>query len=150
GDHLAQTNLCFFHAMANMQLGDGTSERQSFAQLNKQCLDKITAPPRPDVAFYAVPHGGLTARPFEAMKSMVAGAQNSIKVAIHRLTTRAVTELFSGRSTQGLDVAFVFDDDTFRTSKCNGGPALDVAVHDVNAYFTLRSADVDVSFVETN
>ena len=149
-DHLAQTYICFFRAMKQVAQGDGNVERESFATINKDCQDKITGAPREDLKFYAVPHGNLTARPQDAVKTLIAGAQQSIKIAIHRLTTMAIVGPLAERAKNGLPVTILYDDDTLRMSKCDGGPALDIGADDANGLKKLIEAGVTVKFLQSN
>lgn len=149
-DNVAQENVCYMFAMQTMKIGQGIDERADMAKINKQCRDGIQGPRREDVVFYPVPHGGLTPQPMQAMKKMMDGAESSIKVAIHRMTTAAIFNPLATKAKQGKKVSVLFDDDTLRMGKCNGGAALDVGAHDVNAARELAKAGADVTFVETN
>jgi hypothetical protein len=150
GDYLAQDQLCFFKAMETMEIGTGVDERASFAKINSECRQQITATPRTDVRFMAVPHGNLTPKPFDAMKQMISGAQQSVKVAIHRLTMGGIAKSLAQKAQQGRDVKVLFDDDTFRAGQCNGGAAMDVGAYDTQSMRTIRDGGGKIGLVATN
>lgn len=149
-DYLAQEQLCFFKAIDTMQLGDPTSERQSFVSINNTCRQAITAAPRSDIRFMAVPHGNATPVPYAAMQEILSGAQQSIKVAIHRLTTGGIAKKLAQKAQQGVDVNVLFDDDTFRVGQCDGGAAMDVAAFDTQSLRTIRAGGGKIGLVGTN
>lgn len=150
-EYLAQENLCFFHALRTMQNGgDATGDRTDFAAKNKACLAGIKTPFRKNIVFYPVPHAKLTRQIYPEVKKALDGAQSEIKVVIHRLTTGNMYGPLKDAKMRGVDVKLIEDDDTLRTGKCNGGPALDQGAQDVLASRTLRDAGVPVTFLETN
>jgi hypothetical protein len=150
-NRLAQENLCFFTAIGKMPLTtDPRSDRKKFAQIFGSCRAQIADPIREDVVFYPVPHANQLGNPGKTLQTLIRDAKSSVKVAIHRMTTNSVVAPLIQKAKQGKKVSVLFDDDTFRQSKCNGGAAMDVAVHDVRSYFDLRDGGVNVKFVGTN
>lgn len=142
--YLAQQNLCTFKAFSVK------NDRRTFANTYRDCIRKIQSRPRSDIRYFAVPSTRLK-KPYTTLKEMILSAESEILIAIHRLTTGKVyKDLFLKKAFEpGVDVKIIFDDDTLRTGKVNGGPAHDVAKHDVIAYRTLRR-DTQITFMETN
>lgn len=150
-EYLAQENLCFFHALRTMQnAGDATADRTDFARKNDACVRGITIPFRSDIVFYPVPHARIGRQIYPQVKKMIDEAQHEIKVVIHRLTTGGVYGPLKDAKVRGVDVKVINDDDTLRTGKCDGGPAMDQSGADVQANRTLVAAGVPVSYLETN
>ncbi|MGE0173082.1 MAG: phospholipase D-like domain-containing protein [Oligoflexales bacterium] len=150
-NRLAKENLCFFKALGQMpQTSNPDSDRTKFAQIFVGCRNQIADPARQDIVFYPVPHANISDNPGKTLQKLIRNAQTSVKVAIHRMTTSSVVSPLVQQAQQGRKVTVLFDDDTFRMSKCDGGSALDVAAHDVRSYFDLRDGSVEVKFVGTN
>lgn len=140
---IAQQNVCVFRAFTEK------NDRRVFAKAYRECIKKIKAPKRKDIEFYAVPSSRI-AKPYTAMTNMINNADSEVLVAIHRLTTGKIYRtLFRDAAYRGVDVKIIFDDDTLRSSKVNGGHAHDVGRHDVLAYRTLRR-DAQIYFMQTN
>lgn len=152
-ERLAQENLCFFWAMEQMkaenQSGD-KDQRPQLAQAFKQCRNKIKKPNRNELVFLPVPHDKVLAEPADYIYGMTSKAKKQLKVAAHRLTTASIYNPFIKAQDRDVDVHVLFDDDTLRSSKCQGGGAFDVGVFDVQALRALDKGKVKVSFIPTN
>ena len=149
-EYLVQQNLCFFNAIANMQLGDANAERLSFATLNKACVAGIQAPVRDDIKFFPVPHFNQTTPIYPQLKAAIDGATANIKVAADRMTTSRVYGPLDDAKGRGVDVNVILDDDTLRTGKCDGGSEIDQNATDVQAMRTMKAKGIGLSFLETN
>jgi hypothetical protein len=140
-NHLAQSNLCFFK---------GLESEQDFAQIYKSCRDAIESAPSESIEFIAVPHGRINPRPYTALRSLARGAQESIRVAAHRMTLSELMEIYVTKAAAGVDVQIVYDDDTLRASVRDGGEILSMDASDVQSYWKVRDGGIQTSFVETN
>lgn len=149
-EYLVQQNLCFFYAIGHMQPGDPSAERQSFAQVNHDCVQGIQVPMREDIKFFPVPHGGVNPQIFPVLKAAMDGAQTEIKVAADRMTTSQVYRPLTDAKVRGLNVSVILDDDTLRTGKCNGGSQIDQNGTDVQAMRNMKSKGLALTFMETN
>lgn len=149
-DYVAQANVCMFAA-----LRDSNNVRTEFTKMYESCRSSIQAKPTNELEFYVVPSSmSKSPRPYEAMKNLVLGANKSLHVAIHRLTTAKIyKDLFRTSAYRGVQFKLIMDDDALRKSKVNGGDAGDVGKDDIVAFRTLRSVIGQngnaISFMET-
>lgn len=149
--HLAQQNMCFFYAMDRMSTGsDPNTERESFSQEYAACQNAIAEPAEPAIEFYPVPHAKRYQQAYKALRTMLDEAKTSIKVGVHRLSTNSVAKPLLARRAAGIEVTALFDDDTLRTGKCNGGTAMPMSANEVAIYRTLRDSGMDVRMMQTN
>ena len=155
-DYIAQQNVCAFQAYSVGQgldeAGESVDDRNSFSREYYRCVKatekKMKIKPRKDISFYLVPSNKMP-KPYTAMGKVVRGAKKEVLMAIHRLGTSYVSKKLL-KSVSGLvDVKIIFDDDTLRVGKKQGGPAFDVGPNDVLNYRALRNCS-DVYFMETN
>lgn len=142
---MAQKNLCFFKGIENMQNND----RDSYAAIYKDCREKIQAPQNNDIVFYPNPHGGINPEPYRDMLDLIKGANQSIKIGIHRFTSTGMFKALADKAAT-IPVDIIMDDDTLRTGVKSGGAALDVGANDVQAYRAVRDGGAKVTFMETN
>lgn len=156
-NRLAQENLCYLHALENSSPGQSADERITFAKVNKECLDNISAPLIPAVQFVPVPHGELTEQPADILAKIIKNAKSSIKVGIHRLTASTISNLLAEKNRTGVKVKINYDDDTFVSGKCrpvtltsDGEDEKKFEADDVYSMRLLKKSGVDVAFVETN
>jgi hypothetical protein len=140
---LSQENLCVFHSL------DSGPLRSDFAKSYRRCIGEIEAEVDPDLQFFAVPAYSGVPRPYEAMVEIVESAVDEVLVAIHRLTTPRISDLFVDAKRRGARVGLLMDDDTLISGKEDGGSARRVGWFDVRAYRSLRRL-ADVYFMETN
>lgn len=144
-DYLTQANLCFFQAIEAM----GQQDRALFASTFKQCREAIQGEQRSDIVFYPVPHNQVNPQAFKALEQAITGAEVSIKVAAHRLTTKTLYKKLAQKAAT-IPVKVVLDDDTLRTGVKNGGLVQDVGADDVLALRSLRDAGADIHVMQTN
>lgn len=144
-DYLTQANLCFFKALDVM----GQADRQLFASTYKQCREAIQGEARTDIVFYPVPHNQQNPQAFKALEQAINGAQSSIKMAAHRLTTKTIYKKVAQKAA-AIPVKVVLDDDTLRTGVKNGGLSQDVGADDVLALRALRDAGASINVMQTN
>lgn len=148
--YLMQENICFFQALDGMASGSATDQRVNFAEIFKSCRSKIGSSKRDDITFFANPHNKENPEVYaDAIKPMLTRARSSVKVAIHRLTTSSITYLLERAKSRNLSVKVLFDDDTYKASKCTGSGG-DVGAYDVQTIQKLRDAGIEVGFLETN
>jgi hypothetical protein len=150
--NLAQQNVCVFEAFKSIKTDGAVDSRDKYAKSYARCKKTIKAKMRNDIYFYMVPATEKKYTPYYAMQSVAKKATKSLRVAIHRLTTGAIYRSVLGKAaSKGVKVKVLMDDDTLRTGVVNGGPASDVASHDIKAYRYLRSQhNIEVKFMETN
>lgn len=152
--NLAQSNVCMFQALSKTT--PNQDSRRQFAIDYKSCRSQIRTKERSDLKFYVVPHANMNPKPYDAFLSMVKGAKKEVLVAIHRLTTaamwRPLVEAKNRKTSTGsrVFVGVVFDDDTLRTGKVNGGASHDVGNDDIKSDRALRDAGVSTYYIETN
>ncbi len=147
-ENVMQSNACVFSAL---KLGQANVDsRKQFARKYKACRNKIALPELADLKFYAVPHDGINPEPLKAFERVVKSAQNEVLVAIHRLTTNALVTPLVLAKYNGVSVSVLFDDDTLRTGKVNGGPVHDVGKDDIKSDRRLRAENIRTLYMETN
>lgn len=149
-NRLAQENFCFFEALETMKIGPNIDERADFAKKYAACIKLIQAPVIANMRFYPVPHNNTTGFPkvYPDIKALIDGARTEIRIAIHRLTTSAMTAPLVKAKQRGVDVQVIVDDDTFRKSKCDTN-LIDQTEADVNSMKTLLAAGIPVTVLET-
>lgn len=147
--HIAQSNLCVFYAFERTQ--GNRDDRRNYARHYRDCRNDIRSErERRDLRFFVTPHDKLTPQAIRGYNEVVNGARKNIKMAVHRLSSNRLVGPLTRALNRGVEVQTVFDDDTLRASKVNGGEALDVGRADVSAMRSLVRNGGEVSFIETN
>jgi phosphatidylserine/phosphatidylglycerophosphate/cardiolipin synthase-like enzyme len=154
---LARQNLCYFDALKNMLNAQGVPDKGRFMTLWKTCSDQIPAD-APDGAtrtrFIGVPAAPGMERPLDTLLAMIDGAQQSIRIAAHKITLTAAAPIathIAAKAQQGIPVQIVFDDDTIlKALSLPGAAALNVSAEELLGYQTLADAGAEITFADTN
>ena len=158
-DYVAQQNICVFKAYGKEKDSMDPKFRGHLKQRYADCvqtLDKsLKVVKRNDLKFYLVPliKGSQYnfERPYDAMKRVVLSAKENVYVAIHRLMTGKITkDLFVKVALTDVNFEIIYDDDTLRFGKEDGGDFFDVDRNDVMNYRILRRKADQIYFMETN
>ena len=158
-DYVAQQNICVFKAYGNEEDSLDSKYKGVFKQRYADCVQalnkskKVVA--REDIKFYLVPLIKSAKynfeRPYDAMKRVVLSAKENVYVAIHRLMTGKITkDLFATIALTDVNFEIIYDDDTLRFGKEDGGDFFDVDRNDVMNYRMLRRKADQIYFMETN
>jgi hypothetical protein len=147
--HFIRLPATTFFAQAHVCLMDGllghASSKGEFGSFIKSCKQGITAKEERDAKVYFIPGEGDRAS--QALQKGLKNAE-SIDVAAHRFTYKALVSGIRTRLDQGTKVRLVVDDDLFWAGK---GQV--VGGNDANEAKTvddLRSRGLDARFMETN
>lgn len=158
-DYVAQQNVCVFKAFGNEKVVSDSTYRDKFKVRYADCVEKIykskRTKKRKDMTFYLVPavDNKLARRPFQDLKKAALSAKDEVLVAIHRLGSSALTgQVFKKLAyKRGVKFKIIFDDDTLRVGKKDGGPSMSTDSYDVRNYRMLRDTKrAEIYFMETN
>jgi len=158
-DYVAQQNICVFKAYGNEEDSLASKYKGVFKQRYADCVQALNNSkkviPREDIKFYLVPLIKSAQynfeRPYDAMKRAVFSAKENVYVAIHRLMTGKITkDIFIPVAQSSVNFEIIYDDDTLRFGKEDGGDYFDVDRNDVMNYRMLRRKADQIYFMETN